>query len=218
MRFLLIVGIYRKDNLDQTLYMVGTGVKCIPLKKYSYVECEKNTVVFIGHLLPKQGVQLVIEAIPEILKKNPEFKFKIIGGGNYRDSLVKLANDLGVASFCNFFGKIDDIKKVEEEIAKSCLAVAPYIKKLDNWTYYSDPGKIKTYLACGVPVLLTNIPWNAKEIEKNKCGKIISEDKEMLIDSVIEFMNGEKNQSYLNNAIEYSKSFDYEKIFNDLNF
>jgi len=198
--------------------VVPYGVWIERIKKYSYDECEKNTLVFMGHLLPKQGVQLVIKAMPEILKINPNFKFKIIGDGNYKDDLVNLSYGLEVNNSCEFLGKINDIKKIEEEIAKSCLAIAPYIKKLDTWTYYSDPGKIKTYLACGIPVLLTDIPWNAKEIEKYKCGKIITEDLKIFIDSLIEFMDGEKNQNCRINAIEYSKRFDYERIFNNLKF
>lgn len=198
--------------------VVQYGVWTERIRKYSYMECEKNTAVFMGHLLPKQGVQLIIKIIPEILKKNSDFKFKIIGDGEYRDSLVRLANDLGVADYCDFLGKIDDIEKVEEEIAKSCLGIAPYIKKLDTWTYYGDPGKVKTYLACGIPVLLTDIPWNAEEIEENKCGKIITEDKVLIVDSIIELMDAKKNQNYRSAAIEYSKRFEYSKIFKDLNF
>lgn len=192
------------------------GVWVDRIKKYDYSECEKNTLVFMGHLLPKQGVQLVIEVIPEIIKKFPSFKFKIIGGGSFKEPLIKLAADLKVAKYCDFKGKIDDIKVLESEIAKSCVAIAPYIKKLDTWTYYADSGKVKTYLACGVPVLLTDIPWNAKEIEDNKCGKIISEDKNDIANSIAEFMNSGHNQEYRNNAKKYSERFDYNKIFNNL--
>lgn len=196
--------------------VVPYGVWCDRIKKYKYEECEKNTLVFMGHLLEKQGVQLVIKAIPEIIKKIPNFRFKIIGGGQYKERLIKLAKDVSVIKYCDFKGRIEDHRELENEIAKSCLAIVPYIKELDTWTYYADPGKIKTYLACGVPVLLTEIPWNAKEIESNKCGKIISENESDIVAEIIELMKEHRNQIYRNNAIEYSKTFDYKNIFNNL--
>ncbi len=209
-------------NIKQTIYksykVVSYGVWTDRIKKYSYDECEKNTLVFMGHLLPKQGVQLVIHAIPEIVKKIPTFKFKIIGEGQCKNILVNLANELGVAKYCDFKSKVEDIRELESEVAKSCLAIAPYIKKLDTWTYYADPGKIKTYLACGIPSLLTDIPWNAKEIEQNKCGMIISEDLKDIIEKIILLMEKDKNQIFRTNAVKYSKNFDYNYIFNNLKF
>jgi len=209
------LNITKKDYKLHKIVPYGAWTNRI--KKYNYNDCEKNTVVFMGHLLEKQGVQLIIKIIPEIIKKNPNFIFKIIGDGKFKDNLVKLAEDLNVLKYCDFKGKIENYKELENEIAKSCLAVAPYIKALDTWTYYADPGKIKTYLACGVPVLLTDIPWNAEEIEENKCGKIITENKDDIISGILEFMGGNKNQEYRENAINYSKKFDYENIFNNLN-
>ena len=205
-----------KPSVYRSHKVVPYGVWTKLINKYSYDDCEKNTLVFMGHLLPKQGVQLVIQAIPEIIKKIPNFRFKIIGDGQYRDVLVNLADDLDVANYCDFKGKIEDIRELEIEVAKSCLSIAPYIKKLDTWTYYSDPGKVKTYLACGVPLLLTGIPWNAKEIEENKCGIIISEDIEDIAEKVVLLMEKKNNLEFRANAIKYSKGFDYADIFYNL--
>jgi glycosyltransferase involved in cell wall biosynthesis len=186
------------------------------VKKCSYEECKKNTLVFMGHLVEKQGVQLVIRSIPEIIKKIPEFRFKIIGGGSYSKELIKLAESEHVEKYCQFLGKIENIETVEHEIAISCVAIAPYIRALDTFTYYADPGKVKTYLACGVPVLLTDIPWNAKEIEDNLCGKIIDENTASVVDAVAFLMNEAINKKFRINAIAYSHKFDYGKVLADL--
>lgn len=204
-------------NSDYKLHkVVPYGVWVDKIKKYNYERCEKNTLVFMGHLLEKQGVQLVIKIIPEIIKTKPDFKFKIIGGGKYKEKLIKLGRDLNVIQYCDFKGKINNYKELENEIAKSCLAIAPYVKKLDTWTYYADPGKVKTYLACGVPVLLTDIPWNAEEIKNNKCGNIILENENDMIDKIIKLMDKNRNQEYRNNAIIYSTRFDYKYILSKL--
>ena len=201
---------YRKHKV------VPYGMWFDRIKRYSYEECEKNTLVFMGHLLEKQGVQLVLEAIPEILKKIPDFRFKVIGTGNYKGKLEERVKELKLENHVDFLGKIDRNEDLEEEIAKSCIAIAPYIAKLDAWTKYADPGKVKTYLACGVPVLLTDVPWNAKEIEKMGCGKIIKEDPKEVVKKIIELMDGKINQKCRDKAEEYSKSFDYVNIFEEI--
>lgn len=205
------ISVYRSHKV------VSYGVWTDRIKKYSYSECEQQTLVFMGHLLRKQGVQLVINIISMIIKSIPEFNFKIIGAGEYKEELIKLAEKLNVQAHCNFIGKIKDHRQLEKAIASSCLAIAPYIKKFDTWTVYTDPGKVKTYLACGVPVLLTDIPWNAEEIQDYKAGMIISEEQDEVVDTIISIMsNGILNQQYRDNAVEYAKRFNYSNIFEGL--
>lgn len=196
--------------------VVPYGMWLHRIKHYSYEECEQNTMVFMGHLIEKQGVQLVLDAIPKIVSMRPDFMFKIIGTGAYRDSLVARAKALRVEPHCHFLGKIQDITKLEDEVARSCVAIAPYIKSLDTWTGYTDPGKVKTYLGCGVPLLVTGVPWNAREIEKEKCGLIIEESSDNIAEKVLYLMNRNINEPYRENAISYSRTFDYSTIFQNL--
>lgn len=212
-RFLGITeGDYKKHQI------VPYGLWINRIKKIGYTSCDKNTMVYMGHLLSKQGVDVVLKKIPVIIKKVPDFKFKIIGSGSFEKELLDLADKLNVKKHCEFLGRIDDPIKMESEIAGCAVAVAPYKKTKNNYSYYADPGKVKTYLACGVPVLLTDIPWNAKDIEKNKCGMIIKDDGSDLVEKLIKIMKPEINAEYRKNAIKYSKRFDYERIFSDLTF
>ncbi|NMB91477.1 glycosyltransferase [candidate division WWE3 bacterium] len=207
------LGIKLEDYKKHKVVPYGVWIERI--KKYPYEECEKNTLVFMGHLIEKQGVQLVLQAVPQIVKRNPNFKFKVIGKGRYKDRLKQMVSDLRIERYVNFM-EIEEDTVLEEEIAKSCVAIAPYIKNLDTWTYYADPGKVKKYLGCGVPVLLTDIPWNAREIEEEGCGKIISEDLNVIVDSVLGLMDGDVNQRFRDSSNKYAKSFDYQKIFSEL--
>ncbi|MEK7497294.1 MAG: glycosyltransferase [Patescibacteria group bacterium] len=207
------LGINKSDYKFHRVVPYGLWINRI--KKIPYGKCEKKTLVFMGHLMKKQGVDLVIKNIDKIVKRIPGFKFKIIGDGNYRNDLVELSRMLSVDTYCQFLGRIDNIK-LEKEVAKSAVAVAPYIKMKDSYTYYADPGKVKTYLACGIPLLLTDLPWNAKEIEKRKCGFIIKDDGSDLVKKLVEVMKPSVNRKFRENATAYSKDYDYEKIFSKL--
>ena len=196
--------------------VVPYGMWLVRIKRYSYEDCEKNTLVFMGHLIEKQGVQLVLDAIPEIVKKIPDFRFKIIGTGNYESNLKQKVKHLKIEKYVDFLGKIQKNEDLEEEIAKSCVAIAPYIAKLDNWTKYADPGKVKTYLACGVPVLLTDVPWNAREIDSLGCGSIIEETVASISNNVTKLSEKNGNQKARNECFLYAKIFDYGNLFEEL--
>lgn len=209
------LGIRKNDYKSHRI--VPYGIWTRQIKNIVYRDCEKNSLVFMGHLLPNKGVELVIAKIPEIIKEITDFNFKIIGGGSYKGTLIQKARRSGAEKYCQFLGQIPNTKRAQNEIARSCVAIAPYPKDKNSYAYFADSGKIKTYLGSGVPVLLTDVPWNAKEIKERKCGEIISDTGNDLVDKLKFLMEPKVNKLYRKNALEYSKSFDYEKIFNSLN-
>ena len=175
-------------------------------------EINKNQLVFMGHILKKQGVQYVIDAIPSILKRMPKFKFLVIGDGEYLPELKRKAKQRNLEQYVQFTGYIEDHNIIEKMVAESSLAVALYERGdlENNWTYYTDAGKLKVYLGAGVPVLLSDVPPNAKDIEENKCGKIVSLDPVNIANAIIELIG---NQSYRYNALRYIRQYDWNKIF-----
>jgi glycosyltransferase involved in cell wall biosynthesis len=199
--------------VTQNQTVVPMGVHYERIRRYNIDEINKNQIVYMGHLLEKQGVQLVIEAISILKKEIAGIKFLVIGTGPYEKTLKEKVKKMNLQDTVVFKGFMQDHEEIEDLIAKSALAVALYNKDLDKWTYYSDPGKLKVYLGAGVPVITTEVPWNAKEIEKNKCGLIVRYDVEELV-KAIKFLLDEINLViYRNNAKEYARQFDWDLIF-----
>jgi glycosyltransferase involved in cell wall biosynthesis len=173
----------------------------------------KHRLLFVGHLLEKQGVQLVLKAIPEIKKTLVDFEFLIIGKGNYEPTLKRIAKELKIEDSVIFAGFKND-EEMEQLSAGCACAVAPYDAKTDTWTRYADPGKIKNYLASGLPIILTDVPYNAQEIQRRRCGIVITYDVDELAKAVVTLLSNESKLSeYRSNAFEYSKQFDWNNIF-----
>lgn len=176
-------------------------------------------LVYMGAISKKQGIQFVLEAIPKIVSLIPEFTFLVIGDGDYLDELKAQADRLGIRERTHFTGYIQDHNEIDRLVAESGLAVALYERGdlLRNFTYYTDPGKIKVYLGAGVPVLITDVPHNAIEIEQNRCGRIVTTDAESIAREVIELMSDERKlKAYRQNAKAYSQRFKWDTIFADL--
>jgi glycosyltransferase involved in cell wall biosynthesis len=135
-----------------------------------------RTLVFMGHLIAKQGVQLAIEAMPALLAIVPKARLLIIGGGPFETDLRALAEKLDLGDAVRFTGRVEKLEKVREMMAAGALAVAPYSRDLDSWTAFADPGKIKNYLGCSLPVLTTDVAPIARELEDRGCGVVIPYD------------------------------------------
>lgn len=164
------MGQARKDYFgfsggNQKVVPIGVWLDRIKLPKPE--EIEKHTAVFMGHVTKKQGVQYVLKAIPEIVKSVPDFKFIVVGDGEYLEELKKITKELGVDKYVKFMGYIEDPVEMENMLSRCSLAVALYEKYDEDgnltFTYFADPGKIKLYLACGLRVLTTEI------IKTNDC-------------------------------------------------
>ncbi|MFA6919323.1 MAG: glycosyltransferase, partial [Patescibacteria group bacterium] len=94
------------------------------------------------------------------------------------------------------------------------MAIAMYNGEVKMLTYYADPTKLKDYLSAGLPILLTNIPHNAQEIQNKKCGFIVEYDKDAVVQAILSLCKDEDTlRQYRDNAINYSRQFDWNTIF-----
>lgn len=175
------------------------------------------TLVFMGHVIKKQGIQNVIAAMPKILAKIPGFRFKVIGGGNFLDDLKNQSRLLGVEASVEFTGYIDDHAVVEELMSGCGLAISMYEKFDDagdlSFTNFTDPGKLKNYLASGLFVLTTDVPPRAVDLEKTGCGKIVKNDPDSIAEAVTTFMFSQDMERLRANAVEYARRYDWNVIF-----
>jgi len=194
--------------------VVPIGVWPERIKRRRFEEIKGHQLLFLGHLLEKQGVQKVIDAVLAIIKEIPDFLFLIIGGGEYESILREKVNKMRLNKYVTFTGWIKEREEIDKLISESACAIAPYDPKKAGFTYYADPTKIKDYLSAGLPVILTNVPYNAEEIEKNECGVVVKYTKENIAQAVIKILKEQNTlKKYRENALNYAKQFDWNKIF-----
>jgi glycosyltransferase involved in cell wall biosynthesis len=170
-------------------------------------------LVFCGTLRESAGPHLVIEALPKVLKKFPKTHAIFIGGGNKSD-LVTLAKKLRVQNRVRFYQDVDDHKKLVRVLTKCSIGLAPYIPAPGSISLTSDPGKIKLYLLCGLPVVTTKVATSHKIIARNKAGRVIDHNADSLAKSVIYLLSSKKRYTeYKEAAIRLGHKFDSDRIF-----
>lgn len=210
-----ILGLDKRYDKKQKLVPEGVWIERIERKPFEKIN--KQSAVFVGHLVERMGVQLVIESIPDIIKTNPKFMFIVIGKGEYRAQLEKLVKKLGVSKHVEFKGYVPDHKDVETIIALCGVGIATYTKEdASGLTYFADPAKTKLYLGAGLPVVMTDTFYNAYDIEKAGGGIVAGDNPVAVGKAIVSIIKNEKRlRKYRDDASSFAREFDHPKLFSD---
>jgi glycosyltransferase involved in cell wall biosynthesis len=106
------------------------------------------TTLFVGRMTSQKGPDLLVRAIPYILKYYSNAKFIFTGEGDMRGHVEDLARGLGVSHACRFYGVFPRGELIDLYKASDCVAVTsrnePFgIVVLEAW-------------AAGKPVIATH--------------------------------------------------------------
>jgi glycosyltransferase involved in cell wall biosynthesis len=176
----------------------------------------RRRVVFLGHLVSRQGVKLLLEALSLVRGRGVAVEADIIGDGPLSQELRTYAAETRIASFVRFHGFVKDHRLVEEQLAGASLAVAPYDPSPDSFTRYADPGKLKAYLAAGLPIVLTDVPPLASELAQSAGAEIVPFDAGALADAIERGLASPARwrERHLA-ALAYAGRFDWEVVLRD---
>lgn len=206
-------GVEKKYKRKQLVVPIGTDYSS---KIMSINKIDRYKIVHMGHLLPKQGVELLIQAIPEVIKRVPQAHLLIIGGGPSEEKLKRDVSRLKLTGHIRFTGFIEKFSDVRKYLQDAAIAVAPYVDDENTYTRYTDPGKPKDYLSSGIPVIITKVPQVAYEIEKNKCGIAISYNKEDMVGALVKLLTDNKlYRQYRHNTRKMVKRYLWNQIFKE---
>lgn len=174
----------------------------------------KHKIVFLGNLSQDQGVNLLIESMPKIKEKLPSASLTIIGSGEEMENLKRKSRQLNIEDSVEFRGFIKDNKEVNRILGDSSIGVAPYLLTEASFKYYTDPGKIKTYLGSSLPIIMTKISHIAGIIKKRKAGLVVNDNSGDIADAIIEVLtNRDLYETMLRNASILSKEYSWPNIF-----
>lgn len=193
-------------ELRKKQIQVSDGTEVIELPKF--LEIERWKIGFIGHLRAGMGVELLIAVMPIVVKKFPKAKLLIMGSGPLEEQFRKDAKGVPI----EFTGFMGDINEVYRQLSKCAIAVAPY--EPGSISEYTDPGKVKSYLTAGLPIVITDVPKVAKEISFKKVGIIAEYKASEFAKAIINILKSTKElKAYRKNALKLRDEYSWEKIF-----
>jgi len=190
------------------------GIELDKVDKFSESEkLKEKTMVLMSYLDETKGVQLMIDAMESVLKEEPKAQLIIIGTGPYENALKEQAKRLKLENSVKFLGLMNH-SELFKYIPHRRISIAPYIDDKNNYTWYADPTKPKEYLACGLPMVITNVPWVAEEVRRRPMGVVCAYNKEELAAACVKLLKDDAFYSVcLKNALDFTSELSWESIY-----
>jgi glycosyltransferase involved in cell wall biosynthesis len=194
--------------------VVPVGVELGKVDKFTETEkVSKKTMVLMSMLDETKGVQLLIDCMKDISARVAGAQLLIIGAGPYEQNLKDQAKRLGLGESVKFLGLMDH-DTLFKFIPHERVGLAPYMDDANNYSYYADPTKPKEYLACGLPVVITGVPWIAEEVEKRPMGVVCKYEKESLTGACVKILSDDAFYKIcLKNSLEFAAGLDWDVIY-----
>ena len=179
----------------------------------------KNNKVILtfGFVGRNKGIETVIKALPEVIKKYPEVIYIVIGkthpnvlrhsGEEYRTYLLRLVKQYQLENHVTFLNEFIDERDLFKYLYACDIYITPYLNEAQITS-----GTLSYAVGVGAAVLSTPY-WHASELLADGRGKLFNfNDTDELAKTIIElFDNPEELMSLKIKAGEYGKGITWPK-------
>ena len=137
----------------------------------------RSVILTFGLLSPNKGIEVMIDAMPSILKRRPDAVYVVLGathpnlvrdqGEAYRESLMTRVRELGVEDHVVFLDQFVDQATLLEFISMCDVYVTPYLNEAQMTS-----GTLAYSFGLGKPVVSTPY-WHARELLADGRGTLV---------------------------------------------
>jgi len=147
----------------------------------------KKVILTVGRLQERKGQDMLIKALPAIKEVSPNILYAIIGGGEEKQKLDKLVNELNLQDHVMFMSEVSD-----EEMIQAYQQCDLFI--LPNRTVGKDIEGFGMVLveaqACGIPVIAGDSGGTAETMIIGETGFIVDcTEPEVIANKIIELFD-----------------------------
>ncbi|MGO4342623.1 glycosyltransferase family 4 protein [Pedococcus sp. 2YAF34] len=143
---------------EERITVVGNGphlarVRPAPRDRHTDIVPAGGVVCWVGVMGPQDSVELALRAAAHLVHDCGRTRLEavLIGDGDQRPSLQRLADDLGIAANVRFTGWLDE-EDVFAQLAAADVGLEPNLEAVVS------PVKVMEYMACGLPFVAFDLP------------------------------------------------------------
>lgn len=192
----------------------------VPNQEISFF-LDRYTLIYVGSLGPIRGLEMVVEAMPKIIKEIPEIHLLLIGTGVRKNILERLVNKTRVGEHVTLKGWLD-FRYVPQYLRAARAGVIPHLST--EHTNTTIPNKIFDYMVHGLPVIASDVAPMKRIIEEEKCGVTFKANNlDDFVNAVARVYHDQENQFGKNGRTAVFKRYNWKedsaillKVFDDL--
>ncbi|MGH9194242.1 MAG: glycosyltransferase family 4 protein [Acidimicrobiia bacterium] len=138
---------HMNEKTPRVVFPAFTDVELFLTAQESFPE--RSRLLYAGVLTPLKGVDVLIEAMQELLGRNNEIEMAVAGRGPHEAALRKQVAQLGLTANVTFLGFLNH-EMLQQEISKAVCLVLPSLSE-------GFPLIIIEAMACGRPVVASRV-------------------------------------------------------------
>ena len=169
---------------------------------------EKVRVLTIGRLIPRKGFQFLIRALPQIIEnaETHNFEIEIVGDGPYQTELLRLSEDLGVASYIRFAGSVP-YAELPQKYRDADIFILPSLAE-------GMPLVVLEAMGTGLPIVASRVQGIDELVVENINGALFDAgDVDGLAHSLVKLINAGEGRIEMGKAsVERVKPYDWKHI------
>ncbi|MFI9001821.1 glycosyltransferase family 4 protein [Streptomyces sp. NPDC053541] len=158
-------GARRELGLGNPLHIVPNGSPAGVPAEPAGARSDTPALTVVSRLVPQKRVDLLLRALPALLRRFPELRLDLCGDGPELPALRELAGTLGVTSAVTFHGHVSDARRAEL-FHRAWLTVVP--SAAEGWGLTVIEAN-----AVGTPALAYDVPGLRDAIQPGVNGRLL---------------------------------------------
>lgn len=202
----------RQQQTGREMTVITNGITPGLFRAVKPEATQPPTLIYMGNVVPWSGLDLLIEALPELQQRNADIRLIIVGGGMpaYIEQLKQLVKSAHLEQHVVFVGQVP-VSDLPIWLAQADIGMAHFRPEL--FRRYAFPLKVVEYMASGLPVIGTENTETEDLIRRYNCGISIPFERAALIDAINLMLADEGLRHLLHvNALKASTEFNWENL------
>jgi len=191
---------------EEKIATIPNGVN---VSRFQPSKCESKTIIFVGRLHERKGIDKLLSSFSNVIKKDSEAKLRIVGSGEDEARLKKIAKQLNLTSKnLKFLGFVPE-KELPDLYSSSSIFALP--------SYYEGFGIVLIEaMSAGLPLVSVRTGGATEVIEEGKNGYLV--DYETMHETLSTLIGDKKLRVRMGQESrkKVEREYDWKKIADDV--
>ncbi|MGY5141683.1 MAG: glycosyltransferase family 4 protein [Nitrosopumilus sp.] len=210
---ILVPNQYTKELVSQYYNVKSDKISIITngteVKNYQESNLDSDQIIFSGAMYHHRGIDILLEAVYDVVKEKAGTKFVLLGNGPELNQLKKITSEKKLEENVDFKGWIDR-NEIPKYLAASSIGIGPL--RSTEVTKHALPIKVLEYMSAGLPIIAAKDTLPEDVLEEGKNGFFIKDSKE-LGKKILELLNNKELRKRMGkNSKEMVSKFDWKNV------
>lgn len=213
----LVSNVSTKDLVSEYYKVPKEKIGIIPngvrLDYFTQSRHDTKKVVFSGAMYHHRGLDILLDAAPEIVRQVPDVRFVFLGSGPENDKLKEIVAQKNLQNHVSFEGWIKR-EKIPSYLSEGTIGIGPL--RSTTVTKNALPIKVLEYMAASLPVIAMENTLPEDVLVDGKNGFIVSDAAGLTQKIIFLLQNDEERIKMGRNSLEMVKKFDWTNVANQI--